>query len=118
MKVKYTNYLKKLFYIEDDKLKVTDTFNGDHVGIASGHATVMKYDNNVLLHIFNLFTQEDHRNQGLASTILDEMTNYAKFLGCNMLHLYCKPELVNFYKKRGFVEYDKFEDHIEMVSRI
>ena len=39
----------------------------------------------------------------------------AKNFGCDGLHLYCKSDLIDFYKKLGFKKIGNYQGRIEMI---
>ena len=117
MKVKYTNYLKKVFYIHSNNsgISIEDTFTKEDCGISSGYVTIIKIEDKFYVHLSNLKTQEEYREMGNASRIIDAIKAYSRTINANGVHIYCKPELKEFYRKREFKQMGIYEDHLEMV---
>lgn len=121
MKVNYTNYLKKQFWIESFfYVFEQDCFKPQHKGVSSICATIIKLENfdkmdEFYFHVFNLFTEEEHRNKGHAKRLISYVSDYAKNFGCDGLHLYCKSDLIDFYKNLGFKKIGNYQGRIEMI---
>ena len=92
-----------------------DVFHNYRAGISSCNVKFLKKDDKFYAHLLNLETSQDKRNQGCATKLIEAVKNYAKQMGANGVHIYCKPELKEFYNKRGFEQIDVYEDHLEMV---
>ncbi|MHA1843086.1 MAG: GNAT family N-acetyltransferase [Promethearchaeota archaeon] len=52
----------------------------------------------------DVVTREDYRNLGISTALQEHVIEEAKKLKCYKIILNCKPNLINFYKKRGFQE--------------
>lgn len=65
-------------------------------------------------HIENVVTDYNYRNKGIALLNLDFLLTYAETLSCYKVILDCKPELVNFYGKIGFVPNGEIEMRIDL----
>ena len=117
MKVDYVNYLKKVFYIHSNNagISIEDVFIKEDRGISSGYVTIIKIKDEFYVHLSNLKTQEEYREMGNASRIIDAIKAYSRTINANGIHIYCKPKLKKFYNKRGFKQIDVYEDHLEMV---
>lgn len=55
-------------------------------------------------HIHKVFTDESHREQGLASNLLSKAVDRAKSYGCYKVFLTCSDDKVPFYVQNGFVK--------------
>jgi predicted GNAT family N-acyltransferase len=52
--------------------------------------------------IFDVIVDRPHRDTGVGRLLLDAVTSHPALLFVENLELYCRPELVAFYKKWGF----------------
>lgn len=55
-------------------------------------------------HIEDIVIDNRYTNNGLGYKIISFLIEYCSNIGCYKVILDCKKELVNFYKKNGFVE--------------
>ena len=117
MKIDYINYLKKVFFlnIPNSSIYCQDSFVKADIGISCCNASIIKINDKFYVHLFNLKTNETFRNLGCATQLIDAVKKYSIVMNCVGVHLYCKPELVEFYKKRGFNKVDTYLYHIEMI---
>jgi len=59
--------------------------------------------------IFDVIVDRPHRNTGVGRMLVDAITSHPALLFVENLELYCRPELVAFYKKWGFnADLDEF----------
>jgi predicted GNAT family N-acyltransferase len=53
--------------------------------------------------IFDVIVAREHRGAGLGGRLLDYVLAHSKVAGVRHIELYCKPEMIPFYEKWGFV---------------
>ena len=71
--------------------------NDDLIGAAMGYKTLN------LFFITHLYVEEQHRNNGYANKLLNEIENKARLLGCNILRLNTlNKKTRSLYSKAGF----------------
>ena len=54
--------------------------------------------------IFDVIVDGPHRNTGVGRMLIEAITSHPALLFVENLELYCRPELVAFYRKWGFTE--------------
>ena len=52
--------------------------------------------------IFDVIVAREHRGTGLGKRLLDYVIDHPMVAGVRHVELYCKPEMIPFYKKWGF----------------
>jgi GNAT superfamily N-acetyltransferase len=52
--------------------------------------------------IFDVIVAREHRGAGLGKRLLDYVLDHPMVAGVRHVELYCKPEMIPFYKKWGF----------------
>lgn len=52
--------------------------------------------------IFDVIVAREHRGAGLGKRLLDYVLDHPMVAGVRHIELYCKPEMIPFYKKWGF----------------
>ena len=52
--------------------------------------------------IFDVIVAREHRGTGLGKRLLDYVLDHPMVAGVRHVELYCKPEMIPFYKKWGF----------------
>jgi GNAT superfamily N-acetyltransferase len=68
--------------------------------------------------ISNLYILSEYRNQGYATYLLDYANKYIKSLGFEQSRLWCKDELLEFYKKKGWNFEKKFNNNNIMILNL
>jgi ribosomal protein S18 acetylase RimI-like enzyme len=53
--------------------------------------------------IFDVIVAREHRGAGLGKRLLDYVLDHPMVAGVRHIELYCKPEMIPFYRKWGFV---------------
>jgi predicted GNAT family N-acyltransferase len=53
--------------------------------------------------IFDLIVAQPHRHTGLGRQLIDYVLNHSMLAGVRHIELYCKRELIPFYKQWGFI---------------
>jgi GNAT superfamily N-acetyltransferase len=56
--------------------------------------------------IFDVIVAPEHRNHGLGQRLMNELLAHPAVNGVELVELYCRPELVPFYERLGFVAPD------------
>jgi GNAT superfamily N-acetyltransferase len=52
--------------------------------------------------IFDVIVAREHRGAGLGKRLIDYVLDHSMVAGVRHIELYCKPEMIPFYKKWGF----------------
>lgn len=53
-------------------------------------------------YIFHVYTEEACRGEGVASVLIEDLVRVATGAGCHSVFLYCRPELIPFYRRFSF----------------
>lgn len=52
--------------------------------------------------IYDVIVKPSHRNMGLGAKLMELVTNHPKLSSVELISLYCLPEMITFYERRGF----------------
>ncbi|MCP6759764.1 MAG: GNAT family N-acetyltransferase [Fischerella sp. CENA71] len=52
--------------------------------------------------IYDVIVKPSHRNMGLGAKLMELVTNHPQLSSVELISLYCLPEMINFYERRGF----------------
>lgn len=76
-----------------------------HMIVASGtiiYEPKLTHGGRNIGHIEDIVVHPEHRKEGIASTILSILSEFAKEKDCYKIILDCKPQLISVYRKSGF----------------
>lgn len=68
--------------------------------------------------ISHLFVMPDHRGNGYSGMLLAIAETYIAHMHFTEARLWCKPDLVEFYKKHGYTEEDKLDDANTLMLKL
>ncbi len=66
--------------------------------------------------IYDVIVKPSHRNMGLGAKLMELVTNHPKLSSVELISLYCLPEMINFYERRGFTA-DLREFHLMFYGK-
>ena len=67
--------------------------------------------------IFDVIVAREHRGAGLGKRIIDYVLDHPMVAGVRHVELYCKPEMIPFYKKWGFSAREPEVNFLRMTRR-
>lgn len=68
--------------------------------------------------ISQLFVVSNYRNKGYASKLLDFAENYIRSMKFSVAKLWCEPDLIKFYQKRGYEIEDTMKKQVIMIKNL
>ena len=72
-----------------------------------------------LVWISELYVTDSYRHNGIGTKLMNRAINMAKKMSISRLYLYCKPELIPFYKRFGVEDaYQKMNGYKLMAINI
>lgn len=102
------------FYkIYDNIFKNNKIFIAEDRGIIVGSITLLIeqkiiHNFSIYVHIEDLIVRPEYQNKKIGSNLLTYAIEYCRYIGAKKIILNCSNNLINFYKKKGFIE-DKIQ---------
>jgi glucosamine-phosphate N-acetyltransferase len=102
------------FYkIYDNIFKNNKIFIAEDRGIIVGSITLLIeqkiiHNFSIYVHIEDLIVRPEYQNKKIGSNLLTYAIEYCRTIGAKKIILNCSNNLINFYKKKGFIE-DKIQ---------